>query len=182
MLLKHNIGKILKTDFPKEFTERHVCFTNATRKEVNAIMMEKYAKKARRNKIHILELEALPHSENSQNVKLTAGTPLIGRKNVEKMDLFNNEMWIIKSINKTAETITIKEDVKEEGDEPIRVKEISFDRVQELFNPAWCITIHKAQGSTFEGAYTVHEFDKLCHRLKYVALSRATVIGNIRVW
>jgi retron-type reverse transcriptase len=100
MLLRHNIWKILKTNFPQEFTERHVCYTNATRKEINAIMMEKYAKKARKDKSHILQLKALDHSEESQDVSLTANTPLIGRKNVRKMDLFNNEMWIITKINK----------------------------------------------------------------------------------
>jgi ATP-dependent exoDNAse (exonuclease V) alpha subunit len=183
MLLKHNIHKILKTDFPREFTERHVCFTNTTRKNVNEIMMDKYAKKARHNKSQVLELPALKFSEQSQDVKLTAGTPLIGRKNMKGMDLFNNEMWIITKINTKDQTITIREDVKAEGDEPIRVKDIAFEVVQDLFNPAWCITIHKSQGSTFDDhAYTVHEFDKLCHRLKYVALSRATDIKHIRVW
>ena len=146
-------------------------------------MMEKYAKKASRNKTQVLELEAHPHSENSQDVKLTAGTPLIGRKNVRDMDLFNNEMWMITKINKTSETITIREDVKEEGENPVRTKEISFKMVQELFNPAWCITIHKSQGSTFDDhPYTVHEFNKLDDRLMYVALSRATDIKHIRVW
>ena len=91
-------------------------------------------------------------------------------------------MWIVTKINKKDETITIKEDVKEEGDEPIRVKEIAFSMVQTLFNPAWCITCHRAQGSTFDHPYSVHEFEKFDHRLRYVALSRATDIKNIRVW
>ena len=121
-----NIWKIIKTDFPQEFTKRHICYTNATRKEVNAIMMENYAKKAKRDKSNILQLKALEHSEDSQDVLLTANTPLIGRKNVRKLDLFNNEMWIITKINKKDETITIQEDVKEGGDEPIRVKDTKF--------------------------------------------------------
>ncbi len=43
-----------------------------------------------------------------------------------------------------------------------------------MFYVAFCITIHKSQGATFDKPYTIHEFDKLDNRLKYVAMSRAT--------
>ena len=60
--------------------------------------------------------------------------------------------------------------------------DVENDMVQQLFNPAWCITIHKSQGSTYDHPYTIHEFDKLDGRLKYVAFSRETDIKHIRVW
>ena len=52
---------------------------------------------------------------------------------------------------------------------------ISFDEFQKLFYVAWCITIHKSQGSTFNHEYTVHEMEhpRFDNRLKYVALSRS---------
>ena len=176
VLLKPNIGSIRKTDFNTEFTERHISFTNETRKKVNDEMMRSYAKRATRNKTTILELKALEHSENSQDVKLTAGTPLIARINCQGMDIFNNEMFVITKINAKKETITIKE----EGGE--KTMDIPNDKVQKLFNPGWCISIHKSQGATFDHPYTIHEFEKLDRRLKYVALSRATKVENIRVW
>ena len=49
------------------------------------------------------------------------------------------------------------------------------------FYVAFCITIHKSQGSTFDEPFTIHEFDKLDRRLKYVALSRSTQIENINI-
>ena len=176
MLLKPNIGNIKATDFPEEFTQRHICFTNETRKKVNAVMMKQHAKKAKKNKSGILELSALDYSQNSQDVKLTAGTPLIARVNNKDHDICNNEMWVITKINKTKGTITIKE---EDGD---RTMDIDNNEVQKLFNPAWCITCHKSQGSTYNHTYTIHEFSKMDNRMRYVALSRSTKVEFIRVW
>jgi ATP-dependent exoDNAse (exonuclease V) alpha subunit len=176
MLLKDNIGNINKTDFPRDFTTRHICYTNITRKKVNTLMMNQHAKKAMKTNSVILELDGLEYSDNSQDVKLTAGTPLIARVNNKAMDIFNNEMWMITKINKKSETITIKE---EDGD---KTMDIPNNLVQKLFNPGWCITCHKSQGSTYDHLYTVHEFDKMDERLKYVALSRSTKIEYITLW
>ena len=54
-------------------------------------------------------------------------------------------------------------------------------QLKKLFYPAFAITVHKSQGSTFNTPYTVHEWEKLNSRLKYVALSRSTDIKNINV-
>ena len=35
---------------------------------------------------------------------------------------------------------------------------------------AYCITIHKSQGSTFDFSYSIHEWEKLDETLKYVSL------------
>ena len=50
-----------------------------------------------------------------------------------------------------------------------------------IFNIAYCITVHKSQGATFDEAYTIHEFNQFDERLKYVALSRATDINLINI-
>ena len=36
------------------------------------------------------------------------------------------------------------------------------------------ITIHKSQGASFNFPYTIHEWNRLNKRLRYVALTRAT--------
>ena len=51
---------------------------------------------------------------------------------------------------------------------------IPFFFFQEMFYVAFCITIHKSQGQTFDFPYTIHEWDKLDAKLRYTALSRAT--------
>jgi hypothetical protein len=50
-----------------------------------------------------------------------------------------------------------------------------------MFNIAYCITVHRAQGATFDEAYTIHEFNQYDERLRYVELSRATDINLINI-
>ena len=83
-------------------------------------------------------------------------------------------MLEVKEVRHTKEVILV-------GDEQ-RTLEIPFGHFQRLFYPAFCITCHKSQGSTFDHECTVHEWEKFNRRLKYVALSRATAHENIRVW
>jgi len=47
------------------------------------------------------------------------------------------------------------------------------------FYPAYCLTIHSAQGQTFDENYTLHEMDRYDPRLLYVALSRCTDLTQI---
>ena len=58
---------------------------------------------------------------------------------------------------------------------------INIDKFQEYFYPAYCITIHKSQGQTYDFPYTIHEWNRLNKKLKYVALTRATDIKLINI-
>ena len=51
---------------------------------------------------------------------------------------------------------------------------IPYDEFSTLFYIAFCITVHRAQGSTYNNPYTIHEFNRYDNRLKYVSMSRAT--------
>jgi len=52
--------------------------------------------------------------------------------------------------------------------------DIKFEEFQKMFYIAFCITVHKSQGSTFNHPYTIHQFELFDERLKHVALSRST--------
>ena len=52
---------------------------------------------------------------------------------------------------------------------------------QKLFYVAYAITTHKSQGETFNEPYTIHEWQHMDERLRYVALTRATTIENINI-
>ena len=71
--------------------------------------------------------------------------------------------------------------VDEDGKE--KKERIPFCDFQKLFYVAYCITIHRSQGSTFDHPYTIHEWDhpRFDNRLKYVALSRTTKLENINI-
>jgi len=58
---------------------------------------------------------------------------------------------------------------------------IDIEAFGKCFYPAYCITIHKSQGCTIRQPFTIHEWDKLDTKLKYVALSRATTIKHINI-
>ena len=85
-------------------------------------------------------------------------------------------MFIIKNIQHEKETIIITD-----GDE--KIIHIHFDSFQKMFYVAYAITIYKSQGSTFDYPYTIHEFNHplFDDRLKYVSLSRPTMIENINI-
>jgi ATP-dependent exoDNAse (exonuclease V) alpha subunit len=94
------------------------------------------------------------------------------------MDLYNNETFVIKEIQHSKDNIVVVDDEDES-----RVLDIPFNLFQRLFYVAYCITIHKSQGTTFDFPYTIHEWNnkRFCNRLKYVALSRTTNLENINV-
>ena len=170
MLNPKKIMKLKKQQFGNEFTDYHISFTNAKRKEINKTMMDKYVTKKKKKP---LELPALKYDGNSQDVKLLAGMPVIARVNNKEYDIVNNQTFIIEQIKSSYETIVLKDE-----DQIINVP---FDDFQKLFYVAFCITVHKSQGQTFNHPYTIHEFDKFDWRLRYVALSRSTDIKNINM-
>jgi len=113
--------------------------------------------------------------KNSQDMRLLPGMPVIARVNNKSFDICNNQLFTIKKI--TAEKISILGD-----DQYIETDFLIKDNVfQKLFYPAFCITCHRSQGSTFDHPYSIHEFEKFDERLKYVALSRATDINMINI-
>lgn len=160
-----NIKTIKKTDFDNKFTDKHLCFTNIKRKQLNELMMDKMIKT--HHKKAITEFEKLKYDDNSQKTRLITGTPIKARKTNEELDIMNNEMFTVFKIDKKTEIITIKA-----IDEKLIL--IPFNQFQILFYIGYAITCHSAQGQTFDHPYSIHEWDQFCPRLKYVALSRAT--------
>ena len=124
-------------------------------------------------------LNKLIFDDNSQNVKLIKDTPITARTNFKKLDIFNNEQFIIKNIEFDKENIIIVSDIDED-----KVIDMPFDLFQRLFYVAYAITIYKSQGSTFDYEFTVHEWNHVSfdNRLKYVALSRSTNLDNINIY
>jgi ATP-dependent exoDNAse (exonuclease V) alpha subunit len=173
MLLPENIKNLTRTDFNTAFTSRHISFTNKKRLEVNKTMMEK-AVKANKKIKKVLELSKLSYDPNSQDVYLLSGMPIIARKNSKDLDIFNNETFMIKEIRHTKSIIIIE-------DEDQKKIEINFEDFQYLFYVAYCITVYKSQGQSFNHPYSIHEWDRYDHRMKYVALSRATTKDCINI-
>ncbi len=168
MLRPENINNIKKTNFQNKMTTRHIAFTNKKRIAINKMEMDRVIKL---KKVKAFELKALSYDPNSQDVKLCAGMPVIARKNNKELNIFNNETFTIKAIKQ--KVIVVVDEGKEQ--------EVPIPEFTKMFNVAFCITCHRAQGMTIEDAYTIHEFEQFDARLKYVALSRATDMNLINI-
>ena len=114
-----------------------------------------------------IKCKKLDYDDNSQDVELLKGMPIIARVNNKDLDIQNNQTYYISKVNN---------DIVEFGDKVIDPKDFN-----KYFNVAFAMTIHKSQGSTFDYSYTIHEWEMLDDALKYVALSRATDIKNINI-
>jgi len=93
-------------------------------------------------------------------------------KTNNKMNIVNNERFVIDTIINGV--IYYSNNMKKQ-------QEIKVDEFQNYFYVAYAATIHKSQACTFDFSYTIHEWEKLDTRLKYVALSRATNKKKINI-
>ena len=163
MCLPQNIQQVKKTDFTHSKTNTNICFTNKTRKQINhEKMTEAIEANKKGSKQKVLELKAYKYSDNSQDIYLMKGMPVIARITTE--DFSNNDQFIVQKV--TADIIILTD-----GHATMEIETADFTR---LFNLAYCITTHCCQGSTYDYPYTIYEFHKMDSRLRYVSLSRAT--------
>ena len=198
-----NIPNIKISQFSSSSSDVNICFTNDMRIQINDKLMKQH------KSVNSIELKSL-HKKidpNSQNVILSVGMPVIGKKNDAKQNVVNNKTYKIVELNIANECLTImdseNEEIKKHNDmlhqvakdyatktkkkfvapiyEPISCVRIPICLFQYLFYPAYCITTHKAQGQTIKEPFTIHEFDRMDHKLKYVALTRATKLEDINI-
>ena len=59
--------------------------------------------------------------------------------------------------------------------------EIPIAQFNRIFLLAFCITVHKSQGATFDKPYTIHEWNRMDSCLKYVSYSRSTENSFIHI-
>ena len=90
--LPQNIKKINPKDFGKMLCKTNLCFTNERRKNVNDFSMKRFSK----NKHHV-KVEKLVYDENSQNVKIYKGLPIISRKTCKIKDSDDETIQICKN-------------------------------------------------------------------------------------
>ena len=116
--------------------------------------------KEKSNKEKKIIIEKLSYDDNSQKVRLFPRVPIIAKISNEDMNIVNNQMFTVHHVT------------NESYDKNLIL--IPIHEFQRMFYVAYAITIHKCQGETYNEPYTIHEWERLDRRLKYVALSRAT--------
>jgi ATP-dependent exoDNAse (exonuclease V) alpha subunit len=176
LLKPENIKNLSSKDFGNTYTQRHICFTNEKRKAINQHMMKfvidkktKECRDKKRKQPLKIDLKKLDYDNNSQDVTIMEGMPVIARINSLGDNIANNETFDIIQLSESVCVLS--------GGITIDIKDF-----QRLFYVAYAITCHKSQGQTFDHAYTIHEFSRFEDDMKYVALSRATKKEFINVF
>jgi len=144
-------------------SNRHICFTNKTRKRINDIIMHN-------KKGDYLEIQCsdddIKKNEYAQNVKIHVGTPIMSCKNCKKDGIVNNEEFVVDKWDD--EFVYIDND-----------KKIEITKFHSQYVVSYAMTTHKSQGQTFDFKYTIWEYDKFTPRMLYTALTRTTNKDNI---
>jgi 5-methylcytosine-specific restriction enzyme A len=194
-----NINNLTPDDFKSDIkieNDINICWTNNTRKQINSKYMDAAYKKAKTS--NYITLKKLEYDDNSQDVILVNKTPLIAKVNNGNLKLINNERYIIKKVDKNTKEIVVENsrevpkkdkdgnEIKDKDgnivmDKIIKTLKIKADEFQKLFRIGYAFTTHSAQGMSIDKPYTIHEFNRMDKKLKYVALSRATKYENINI-
>jgi hypothetical protein len=154
-------------------TVRNLSYTNKTRKEV----INKWQDKLMICDPIVLswqqfyETKPTTDHQEGQTDKLVVMTGLkyIATKSVKSLEVGNNETFVIKLCGAG---------VIELYGEHTSI-ELTYQEFYELFYSAFCITIHKSQGDTYDDEYTIHDWAKISEdtpfkrKLRYVAQSRS---------
>ena len=98
--------------------------------------------------------------------------PIIPKVNNKDIEIFNNQRFKIIKIGTF--TITIEDDFE-------KLLKINIPDFQKYFLPGYATTTHSAQGMSIGESYTIHEWDRMDQRLRYVALSRSRSIEYINI-
>ena len=181
-----NIMKLKTNHYGNKICKKNICYMNKTRKYVNKLVNDLISKD---NSHTIIPVNKIKVGEDkyiddpySQEIKLHKGVPLIARLNDKEYDIVNNEEYvfnIFKTINNTkcVELQSIRPN--ESGEPEKHFVSIPVARLQTHFAMGYCITTHKAQGSTIDGNLTIWDWENMDKRLRYTAITRATNNKNI---
>src|SRR5690606_8708551 len=123
---------------------RSVAHHNSVRKHVN----HEWMLQLRGN--HYMTLKKCEADKNSQEIYVYENLPLMACKTNGDYNITNGEEFIVKSFHDKF-VILKSEDSK---DIPIKATDLT-----KLFYPAYCMTVYRSQGITFEGSYTIFEWE-----------------------
>ena len=165
-----NVDAIQPTDFKKTFQYSNICHYNITRHRVNLECMTKYVQFKIGKKCSFLNCGP---SDAGYDIIVVAGTPIISKINNKTLDIQKNSLFEVKNVN-TSLALVIVQNMN--GGDPMNIKKDEFNS---LFDLAYCITVYKCQGETFDEPYMIHDWDRMSPKGKYVAFTRAKTLKQI---
>lgn len=150
-------GKINANKFGSEICDYAIAWTNKT---VDAHNFRVMKEKATKDKTSV---------KLNKGLYLFKDLPVLS--NVTCQDYLNNERFTVLSYsNKDVNLMSIRYDSDEKEKEYLIT--VSLDNFQKHFSPAYCMTVHKAQGAEFNHPYTIYQYHLMNKNMLYTALSR----------
>jgi ATP-dependent exoDNAse (exonuclease V) alpha subunit len=146
-----------------------LCYTNRMRKSLN-MRMNEYLRPS--------DAFYLPYQgdgDKQQDAWLYAGMPVMAHTNNKKLDVVNNEDYVVESIG-DKDIVLLSQ--RPEGEHRVTCRIGDF---HETFVMAYASTIHKQQGATIDNDIVVFEWGWLDRRLRYTAVTRAKKLSQISV-
>jgi hypothetical protein len=168
-----DVNNVDISKYGNQICKKNICYYNATRKRVNTMIM------MRCKPDDAVILEAIEGDKYTQEMWLYPGLPLIARRTVDNGDVMvNNEYFTVEKVEK--DEVVCVADRTDEDDQPIKHRlKIPLDGFQRVLVANYCTTVHKSQGETITTDFTIWNWKYMCTRLKYTAMSRAKLPGQI---
>ena len=171
-------GEEFKLPTTAEPMDLNICYTNKTRKIVNRKLMIKergdvYKTLSREPMGADYKHQKLKSFGNSQTIYLYEGLPLLckGGKNVG--ELSNGDLLRVEAYNDNEVVM------KRTADDTIHTVKLN-DMFIFSFYPAYCLTVHSAQGDTIDKPYAIYDMERFPSvNMTYTALSRSTKLEHI---
>lgn len=154
---KQQLSEKLKDKTLKPGLMQNLCYYRKTAEKVNDKCKKLFIK----------------NNPNAQKITedFYVGMKVISNENNPILDIYNSETFTI--VDYERPYISIKSDLTQE------ITKVNIINFKKMFDLAYCITIHRSQGSTLEGEYNIYDIEALTFELMYVALSRCRNINNV---
>lgn len=161
--------------FGKKDCELSLCYTNRKRIAVNKYWMELRSEQAGVDRVLVPKPKT--GHKHYQDLWIYVGLPLIARKTRSTYSICNADRLQVVKYN--SKTVYLRHQLGD-GELGEEVIEIPLKDITSLCQPGFCLTLHCAQGASLD-KYTIYQWDRMDHCMKYVALSRARRLEGINI-
>lgn len=164
---------ISKMDIDK-FGNKEQIYSIAYYNETVNALNHKNMKRFRDDYVTLEPSKAAKSFKHCQKIYLYVGLPVISVRTQENINLYNSEQWIVESFNDKEVNLHSPDDENEKLVLPV-------EGFADLVRPAYSVSAYKCQGKTFKFPYSIHDWDRLDDRGRYVCMSRGTKLSDVNI-
>ncbi len=172
-----NPASVQPSMFPNDVENLNITYKNSTRKHINDHFMRKYAKKFG----FTIELKADPHVKQSQDVILFPGLKCIAATTRQSYGFANCDEFVVYDFDHDEVQLCFSSEEDEDDIDEQKLVIIPTSEFTKFMQPSYAITAHRMQGSSISRQFSIWDWEFMCNKLKYVALSRSRKLEYISI-